>query len=101
MKINSVFKSAQLLIEIKKLINEGEFKPGDKFHSEQELAKIFETTQVTINKVTSQLVAEGLLFRKQGVGTFISYKVPAKLENNISPDCLITEKPFLVEFGAK
>jgi len=101
MKINSVFKSAQLLIEIKKLINAGEYKPGDKFHSEQELAKIFETTQVTINKVTSQLVAEGILFRKQGVGTFINHKAPVKLEINISPDCVITKKPFFVESGAE
>ena len=84
MKINSVFKSAQLLIEIKKLIIVGSFKPGDKFHSEQELAKIFETTQVTINKVTSQLVAEGLLFRKQGVGTFVNCELSKKTDLNIS-----------------
>ncbi|OGF50740.1 MAG: hypothetical protein A2231_05750 [Candidatus Firestonebacteria bacterium RIFOXYA2_FULL_40_8] len=71
MMIRNITKSEQIMTELKRLISEGSYKSGDKFPSENALAGQFHTTQLTMNKVTSQLVAEGLLIRKQGVGTFI------------------------------
>lgn len=51
-------------------IKEGEYK--DKIPSETELMKVFSVSRATIREAILGLVKEGVLIRKQGIGTFIS-----------------------------
>ncbi|MEK3888252.1 GntR family transcriptional regulator [Bacillus sp. FSL K6-3431] len=58
--------------KIKEWIANGDVKPGEKIHSENELAKMFNVSRHTIRQAVGQLVHEGLLYREQGAGTFCS-----------------------------
>ena len=53
-------------------IRKGELKAGEKLPSEFELMKDFKVSRVTIRGAVSELVADGLLARSQGKGTFVS-----------------------------
>ncbi|MFN4022081.1 MAG: GntR family transcriptional regulator [Hydrogenophilus thermoluteolus] len=48
-----------------------EWRPGEAIPSEQELAARFGVSQGTVRKAIDELVAENLLVRKQGKGTFV------------------------------
>jgi GntR family histidine utilization transcriptional repressor len=62
-----VIKSALL-----DLIETGQMKPGDKVASENKLAKQFSVSRMTSRRAITELVTEGILFRSQGLGTFVS-----------------------------
>lgn len=47
-------------------------RPGDRFPSERDLARDFGVSRATANKVLSNLVAEGLLENRPGIGMFVS-----------------------------
>ncbi len=51
-------------------------QPGEKVPSEFELAKRFDVSRGTAKQAIMDLVYEGLLYRKQGKGTFIAGRVP-------------------------
>lgn len=53
-------------------IEEGELGPGEKLPGEQDLAKSFGVSRVTLRQAFSILKAEGLLDRKHGNGTFVA-----------------------------
>jgi len=57
---------------IKGWILSREFNPGDKIHSENELAKKFKVSRLTIRQAIAQLVQEGFLISKRGGGTFVT-----------------------------
>jgi len=50
----------------------GEWHPGQAIPSEQELAHRFLVSQGTVRKAIDEMVAENLLLRRQGKGTFVS-----------------------------
>lgn len=65
----------ELLSEwIRKRIRSGEFKDGDKLLSENELARRFGISRQTVRQAVGTLVNEGLLTRRQGSGTYVSYR---------------------------
>jgi GntR family transcriptional regulator len=53
------------------LVGSGEFKTGARFLSEREVSVRFEVSRATANKALSNLVSEGILEFKKGVGTFV------------------------------
>ena len=55
----------------KRLIN-NIWKPGEMLPSEVQLAVELDVSQGTVRKALNDMVAEHLLFRQQGVGTFVS-----------------------------
>lgn len=57
---------------IRDLINSGELMPGDLIPSEPQLAASLGVSQGTVKKAIDNLVWEGLLYRHQGKGTYIS-----------------------------
>ena len=65
-----------LYYQIKELIREkiniGDWKSGDKIPNELDLAKNFTVSRATIRQAILELVNEGILSRKKGVGTFVS-----------------------------
>ncbi len=48
------------------------WKPGEALPSEMQLAAELEVSQGTVRKALNDLVAENLLYRRQGLGTFVS-----------------------------
>ncbi|MDD2710662.1 MAG: extracellular solute-binding protein [Verrucomicrobiae bacterium] len=71
-------KSDQLHDFLKKEIQREAFKPTQRIPSERDLAERFQLSRLTVHKVFSNLVTEGILYRKQGQGTFVSPKASKK-----------------------
>ena len=57
---------------IRQRLIENLWKPGEILPSEIQLAAELEVSQGTVRKALNDMVAEHLLFRKQGIGTFVS-----------------------------
>lgn len=62
----------QVKDEIKRRILDGTFAPHDKLPSERELTEQFKMSRVTIRQALSELQREGLIFKINGKGTFVS-----------------------------
>ena len=61
----------QLNQALRDLIRGGEFTVGDQFLTERQICQQFDVSRATANKALSNLVAEGVLEFKKGVGTFV------------------------------
>lgn len=57
---------------LKEKIILGEFKPGEQIPSEPKLAEQFSVSRLTVRSAISELVNEKLLYRRHGLGTFVS-----------------------------
>ena len=62
----------QLKNIIKAQIISGAIQPGDKIPSESELCERYGVSRITVRQAINSLVQEGYLYRKQGVGTFVT-----------------------------
>ena len=60
----------QLADTIRRQINDGKIKPGDKLPSESEMQKEYNVARLTVREALSVLVNEGLLEKMHGKGTF-------------------------------
>jgi len=65
-------KSDELRAFLKRRIVSGDYPPGSKIDAERTLTERFGVSRATVNKVLSILVAEGLLVRVAGRGTFVA-----------------------------
>ena len=54
-------------------IIQGALKRGEQLPSENELAARYNVSRMTIRQSTEDLVDEGLLYRRHGVGTFVAF----------------------------
>lgn len=54
------------------LINQEELKPGDLIPTERELGDKYQLSRITVRTAIQELVQEGYLERRQGVGTFVA-----------------------------
>ena len=50
----------------------GNYVAGQQIPSEEELAKIFNVSRMTLRHGLSELISEGVLYKQHGVGTFVS-----------------------------
>src|SRR6476620_234830 len=64
----------QLANVLREKIESGEWKPGQKIPSENELNRLYGVSRMTARQVLAQLVNEDLLFRVQGKGTFVAHR---------------------------
>ena len=48
------------------------FRPGERIPSEQEMADRLNTSRTTMHKVYFNLMSRGLIYRRNGVGTFVA-----------------------------
>lgn len=62
----------KVLKYLEDLIITGKLSAGDKVPSENELAKMFNTTRVTVRKALDELEKIGIISRVPGIGTFVT-----------------------------
>lgn len=67
----------QLANRLRDQILAGQFSPGSALPSERELVAQSGMSRVTVRKGIEQLVGEGVLFRRQGAGTFVYRRIEA------------------------
>ena len=65
-----LYQQVQELITVR--IIEGVWKPGEMLPSEFQLADLLGVSQGTVRKALNALTEDNVLFRRQGVGTFVS-----------------------------
>jgi len=68
---------------IRKKIESGVFKHGDKIPSELELANEFHVSRITIRKAVENLVQDGLLRKQQGIGTLVTKHLVSDAMNSL------------------
>jgi GntR family transcriptional regulator len=71
----------QLKEILKENIESGQWKPDDLIPSEHQLMNEFDISRNTVKKAIESLVQEGILYRIQGKGTYVSYP---KIEQSLS-----------------
>ncbi|WP_440897687.1 GntR family transcriptional regulator [Amphibacillus sp. Q70] len=52
---------------------EGNLKPNEQIPSENSLIEMFNVSRTTVRKALDELTAEGVLYKKQGIGTFVKF----------------------------
>ena len=71
-----------LYVQIKEIlekdIRKGVFQPGERFPTERELCERFGVSRITIRQALQELVKDGLLYRHQGSGSYVTYPSPVK-----------------------
>lgn len=72
-------------------IEKNEYKPLDKLPSEDKLAKNFSVSRSTIRNALLSLEQDGVIIRRQGIGTFIA-PYPVKLKNRVDQLGVIPEQ---------
>lgn len=65
----------QLARSLREHISSGGIGPGSALPSERDLSEMAGLSRVTVRKGIEQLVGEGVLFRKQGSGTFVAPRI--------------------------
>jgi len=79
----------QLNSQLRQLIVSGESPIGSKFLTERQICEQFQVSRATANKALSNLVSEGLLEFRKGVGTFVRGRT---LDYNLRALVSFTEK---------
>lgn len=64
----------QLKEIMRERVRSGEWKPGDLIPSERELGEMYSISRMTVRQAITDLVNEGLFYREQGRGTFVSQR---------------------------
>tara|TARA_R110002096_G_scaffold434800_2_gene657906 strand:- start:9157 stop:9945 length:789 start_codon:yes stop_codon:yes gene_type:complete len=62
----------QISDQLRSEISDQRFEPGDKLPSEKRLCEYFDVSRVTVRQALQQLEHQGLIYRKQGLGAFVS-----------------------------
>ena len=65
--------------KINEQIKDGVYQENEKIPSESELCRMHETSRITVRKALDELVTMGILYRQQGIGTFVKPKEKANL----------------------
>jgi GntR family transcriptional regulator len=70
----------QILIDLKKKLKNGVWNIGDLFPSEKELMENYNVSSITIRRVLLELVNDGWIERRHGIGTFVKKEYVEPLE---------------------
>lgn len=62
-------------------IRSGNWKPGSRIPSENELAEQFSVSRITVKNALTALVDKGVVYRLQGKGTFVNDHSPEEIHN--------------------
>jgi GntR family transcriptional regulator len=76
---------AQVRESIREQISSGALKPGEKLPPEEELVTLMGASRMTIRRGILDLIDEGVLYRRRGVGTFVAYRHIDRDHNRLTP----------------
>jgi GntR family transcriptional regulator len=76
-------KYLQLSDWLKGMIEKGRYAIGERLPSEIELSQMFSMNRNTVRQAILQLVNEGLVIKKNGVGTFVTSRVDNKVQYSL------------------
>jgi GntR family transcriptional regulator len=71
-KINGIPLYVQIRESIRERVKEGEFEVGSLLPSEEALAKDYGVSRMTLRHALDDLLTDGIIIRKHGIGTIIS-----------------------------
>lgn len=74
---------AQAVDVLRSLISEGGYGPGDRLPPEKEIADDLGISRTTLRVAMGTLERQGLIVRRQGLGTFVSERSPASLRGGL------------------
>jgi GntR family transcriptional regulator len=69
---NTIPLHAQIREALRLRIQSTEFKAGETFPSERELAELYGVSRMTVRQALQHLRQEGLIYHERGIGTFVS-----------------------------
>lgn len=80
----------QIANTIRTRIHEGEIRHNEALPSERELTSLTGASRVTIRKAIDKLISEGLLYRRQGSGTYVAPRIeaPSSFLSSFTDDAL-------------
>lgn len=78
----------QIMNQLREKIAEGIYSVGDALPPERELVEIYQVSRMTIRQAILELVNEGILVRRKGIGTFVA---SPKLEQTLNSLTSFTE----------
>lgn len=90
--IKKVNVGEQVFEQMKQLLIQGEWKPGDKLPSENELSDMFGVSRITVRQVLQKLATLGLLETKVGEGTFVKQVEVEQELNELIPLMYLGDK---------
>lgn len=97
-KANSKYEMIKNRIE--EQIQSGIYQENDKIPSESELCKMFDSSRITVRKALDELVTMGVLYRQQGIGTFVKpVEKPEKREETKKILLVLPNYPELFSSG--
>ncbi len=68
------FKYQYIYGEIRSLVLDGRYQPGDRLPTEVELSQHFNVSRPTVTRALNALQEEGLIARKTGSGSYVTHK---------------------------
>lgn len=71
-KAEGVALYVQIRETLRQQIKNGQLAPGQKLPAEDELAAQFGVSRMTVRQGISDLIDEGVLYRRRGIGTFVA-----------------------------
>ncbi len=90
-KIDRVSVSSQVYDQMRQMILEGKWKPGDRIPSENELAEAFGVSRVSIRHALQKLGAIGLVETKLGDGSYVCQLTMGANMNQLIPAIYLSE----------
>ncbi len=82
-------KYQQVFTTLRRQIESGRWKPGERLPSEAELVRTFDASRITVGRAVRDLQSAGLVQRRAGSGTYVAPVTPAK--NGMSFGLLIPD----------
>ena len=79
-----MLKYVEISNDIRKKIIEGNYLPNERLPFEKEICDKYESSKMTVKKALDILVAEGLLVKRRGSGTFVKDINPKERDNLIA-----------------
>lgn len=75
----------QLYSELRRAIQNGELRPGERLEGERTLAEAYGISRMAVKRAMQRLEAEGLIYRVQGRGTFVQSSQAERLRMDLRP----------------
>lgn len=87
--------SDKVLEKIQEKIFSGEWKPGEKIMSENQLAKELSVSRVSVRAAMEKLVTLNIINKKQGGGTFVNNLKPSIYMNSLIPMLILDRDNYI------